>query len=87
MEKIKEKDEMIRSLNLKLLSNSKVTSRMNKTKVREELKWTGEETNFAETVNHFCRFYLFPRFKFLKNGWTEIMPDKKTAPIHFVCAI
>jgi hypothetical protein len=37
LEKIKEKDEMIRSLNLKL-SNSKVTSRMNKTKVQEELK-------------------------------------------------
>ncbi len=67
LEKIKEKDEMIRSLNLKLSPNSKVTSRMNKKKVREELKWTGEETNFAETVNHFCRFYLFPRFKFLKN--------------------
>jgi hypothetical protein len=46
LEKIKEKDEMIRSLNLKL-SNSKVNSRMNKTKVREELKWTGEETNFC----------------------------------------
>jgi len=40
LEKIKEKDEMIRSLSLKL-SNSKVNSRMNKTKVREELKWTG----------------------------------------------
>ena len=78
LEKIKEKDEMIRSLNLKL-SNSKVTSRMNKTKVREELKWTGEETNFSETVNHFCRFYLFPRFKFLKNGWTEFMPDKENS--------
>ncbi len=52
---------------------------MNKTKVREELKWTGEETNFAETVNHFCRFYLFPRFKFLKYGWTEFMPDKKNS--------
>ena len=77
LEKIKEKDEIIRSLNLKLLSNSKVTSRMNKTKVQEELNWMGEETNFAETVNHFCRIYLFPRFKFLKNGWTEIMPDKK----------
>ena len=78
LEKIKEKEEMIMSLNLKL-SNSKINSRMNKTKVREELKWTGEETNFAETVNHFCRFYLFPRFKFLKNGWTEIMPDKKNS--------
>ena len=50
---------------------------MNKTKVQEELNWMGEETNFAETVNHFCWIYLFPRFKFLKNGWTEIMPDKK----------
>jgi hypothetical protein len=50
-EKIKDKDEMIRSLNIKLL-NSKVTSRMNKMKVREELKWTGEETNFAEGVVH-----------------------------------
>ena len=78
LEKIKEKDEMIRSLSLKL-SNSKVNSRMNKTKVREELKWTGEETNFSETVNHFCRFYLFPRFKFLKNGWTEFMPDKENS--------
>jgi hypothetical protein len=78
LEKIKEKEEMIMSLNLKL-SNSKINSRMNKTKVREELKWTGEETNFAETVNHFCRFYLFPRFKFLKNGWTKIMPDKNNS--------
>jgi len=35
---------------------------MNKTKVREELKCTGEETNFAETVNHFCWNFLFPKF-------------------------
>ena len=69
---------MIGSLNLKL-SNAKVTSRMNKTKVREELKWTGEETNFSETVNHFCWFCLFPRFKSLKNGWTEFMPDKENS--------
>jgi hypothetical protein len=57
---------MIRSLEIEL-SKSKVTARMNKTKVREELKWTGEETNFAETVNNFCRIFLFPKFKFLKH--------------------
>jgi len=78
LKKIEEKDKMIRLLDLKL-SNAKVTSRMNKTKVREELKWTGEETNFAETVNHFCRIILFPKFKFLKYGWKEIMPDKKNS--------
>jgi hypothetical protein len=78
LNKIEEKDKMIRSLDLKL-SKAKVTTRMNKTKVREELKWTGEETNFAETVNHFCRIFLFPKFKLLKYGWKEIMPDKKNS--------
>jgi hypothetical protein len=42
---------------------------MNKRKVQEELKWTGEETNFLETVNYFCRNFLFPKFKLLKDGW------------------
>ncbi len=52
---------------------------MNKTKVREELKWMGEETNFAKTVNHFCRHWFFLKFKFLKDGWKEILPDKKNS--------
>ncbi len=51
-----------------VISKTKVTSRMNKTKVQEELKWTGEETNFAETANNFCQNFLFPKFKFLKDG-------------------
>ena len=67
LKKIKEKDKIIRSLELEL-SKSKATARMTKTKVREELKWTGEETNFAESVNRFCRNFLFPKFKFLKDG-------------------
>jgi hypothetical protein len=86
LKKIEEKDKIIRSLELEL-SKSKVTARMTKTKVREELKWTGEETNFAESVNHFCRNFLFPKFKFLKDGWKEILLDQKNSSIHFVCAI
>jgi hypothetical protein len=78
LKKTKEKDKMIRSLDLKL-SKTKVTSRINKTEVREEMKWMGEETNFAKTVNHFCRIFLFPKFKFLKYGWKDIMPDKKNS--------
>ena len=46
---------------------------------REELKWTGVETNFVETVNHFCRNFVFPKFKFLKDGWKKILPDKKNS--------
>jgi hypothetical protein len=75
LEKIKEKDKIIRSLELEL-SKSKVTTRMNKTKVQEELKWTGEETNFV------CRNFLFPKFNFLK--FCQI---RRTASIHFVCVI
>ena len=33
------------------VAKSRMTSRMKKKKVREELKWTGEETNFSETVS------------------------------------
>ena len=65
LEKIEEKDKIIRLLELEL-SKSKVTARMNKTKVQENLKWRGEETNFSESVNHFCQNFLFPKFKFLK---------------------
>jgi hypothetical protein len=86
LEKIKEKDKMIRSLNLKL-SNSKVTSRMNKTKVREELKWTGEETNFSETVNNFCRFIFFQDSSSSRMDGRKLCLIRRTASIHFVCAI
>ena len=61
LKKIEEKDKIIMSLKLEL-STSKVTTRMTKAKVREELRWTGEETNFADSVNHFCRHFLFPIF-------------------------
>ncbi len=46
LKKIKEKDMKIRSLESEL-SKLNLTSRMNKRKVQEELKWTREETNFA----------------------------------------
>jgi hypothetical protein len=49
---IDEKNETIRTLELELLK-SKFTTRMSKKTIREELQWTGEETNFAEMVNHF----------------------------------
>ncbi len=80
---IQEKDKEIRSLELEL-SKTKVNSRMNKTKVREELKWTGEETTFAETVNHFCWYFLVPKLKILKEGWKEILPEKKNS-LYLLC--
>ena len=48
------------------------------------MKWTGEETNFAEMVNHFCRNFLFLKFKFLKDGWKEILSDTKNS-LYLLC--
>jgi hypothetical protein len=76
IKRIEEKDKKIRSFELEL-STLKVTSRMTKRKVWEELKWTGEDTHFVETVNHFCWNLLFLQYKFLRNGWKEFLPDKK----------
>ena len=76
MKLIKDRESTIRSLELEV-AKTKMTSRMNKKKVREELKWTGEETNFSETVSNFCRAFLFPRTKFLNDGWKDYLPDDR----------
>ena len=78
LKELEEKVTLVRSLEMQLL-NWKPSSRMSKKKVREEFKWTGEETNFAETVNNYIRNQLFPNFKFLKDGWREIQPDKRNS--------
>ncbi len=83
LKKIEEQDKKIRSLELEL-SKLNLTSRMNKRKVREDLKWIREETNFAETVNHFCCHFLFPQYKFLKDGWKEYLPNKKKS-LYLLC--
>jgi hypothetical protein len=75
---IDEKDKKIRSLELEI-SKSKMANWHNKRKVREEYQWTREETNFAKTVNHFCKNFLFPRYKFLKNGWQDVLPERPTS--------
>ncbi len=71
------KGKKIRSLELEI-SKSKMANRHKKRKVREEYQWTGEETNFAKMVNHFCKNFLFPSDKFLKDGWQDVLPERLT---------
>ena len=83
MKLIEDRESTIRSLELEI-AKTKLTSRMNKKKVREELKWTGEETNFSETVSNFCRAFLFPRTKFLNDGWKNYLPDDRDS-LYAIC--
>jgi hypothetical protein len=56
-----------------------MANRHNKRKVWEEYQWTGEETNFAKIVIHFCKNFLFPRYKFLRDGWQDVLPERPTS--------
>ncbi len=36
-----------------------------------DYNWDGEEASFTDLVLSFVKEYLFPRYKFLKDGWME----------------
>ncbi len=75
---IDKKDKKSRSLELEI-SKSKMANQHNKRKVWDEYQLTGEEANFAKTVNHFYKNFLFPRYKFLKDGWQDVLPERPTS--------
>jgi hypothetical protein len=55
-----------------------------KRKMRESLGWDGEEANLPENVGYYCRAYLFPRYKFLKDKWDVFDPDQQNSLSDFV---
>jgi hypothetical protein len=62
-----ENERLIKRLKMELrLSISK--ARKTKHQIRNDYNWDGEEANFADSVSSFSQEYLFPRFKFLKDG-------------------
>ncbi len=50
---------------------SKSTARQTKRRIRNNYNWDGKEANFADSVSNFAKEYLFPHFKFLKDGWMD----------------
>ncbi len=51
------------------LKLSKSTVRQTKLQIRIDYDWDSEEANFADLVLRFVKEYVFPHFKFLKDGW------------------
>jgi hypothetical protein len=39
--------------------------------MRIDYEWDGEEANLLDKVSQWVKGYLFPRYKFLKDGWME----------------
>jgi len=64
---LREKERMIKKLQAENHS-LRNKSRPNKKDIRERMNWSGEEINFADSVNTFVQEFLFPRYKFLGGG-------------------
>ena len=58
-------------LKVSKISNSKST----KGDIQNAIDWTGEEANLADKVMEFCKDFLFPCYKFLKDGWKSYKPE------------
>ena len=52
--------------------------------MRESVGWDGEDNNLAGNMGYYCRAYLFPRYKFLKDKWDDFDPDRQNSPSNFV---
>jgi hypothetical protein len=50
---------------------SKSHARQEKHQIRINYDWDGKEANFADSVSTCVNEYLFPHYKFLKDGWME----------------
>jgi hypothetical protein len=53
-------------MDLRLLKSH---ARQTKHQIRIDYPWDGKEANFVDSVSSFVKEYLFPCFKFLKDGW------------------
>jgi hypothetical protein len=65
-----ENERLIKRLKMELRL-SKSTARQTKHQIRIDYDWDSKEANFADSVLSFVKEYLFPRFKFLKDGWMD----------------
>jgi hypothetical protein len=68
-DKIYELEENNKKLKAELKASRKSNSRSTKRVIRNANDWLCEEANLADKVMKFCKDFLFPRYKFLKDGW------------------
>jgi hypothetical protein len=52
--------------------------------IRDSNGWIGDEAILADKVTKFTRDYMFPRYKFLKEGWQDYDPMNKKSLSYFV---
>jgi hypothetical protein len=73
-----------KQLKLELKCSKKKYRRSSKEDIRNYNEWTFDEANLANKINNFSRDFMFPHYKFLKEGWQDYGPSNKKSLSYFV---
>jgi hypothetical protein len=78
---LKEKNKKLKA---ELKASKKSNSQSTKGHIQNAIDWTGEEANLTDKITEFCKDYLFPHYKFLKDGWQTYDPENDKSLCYFV---
>jgi hypothetical protein len=81
---VKELEAVNKRLKEELKNYKKKVRRSSKGDIRDSNEWTGNEAILADKVTELSRDYIFPRYKFLKEGWQDYNPTNKKSLSYFV---
>jgi hypothetical protein len=81
---VKELEAVNKRLKKELKNSKKRVSRSSKGDIRNSNGWMGDKAILANKVTKFSRDYMFPRYKFLKEGWQDYNPTNKKSTSNFV---
>ncbi len=80
---VKELEVVNERLKEELKNYKKKVCRSSKRGIRDSNGWTGDEAILANKVTEFSRDYMFPCYKFLKEGWQDYDPTNKKSLSYF----
>ena len=74
-ERCKLLESTVKSLQREISVLKSSSERKTKKQLRIDYDWDGENANLSDKVSNWVKTYLFPRYKFLNDGWMAY--DKK----------
>jgi hypothetical protein len=83
-DKLYKLEENNKKMKAELKVLKKLNSRSKKGDIQNAHDWTGEEANLADRSMEFCKDLLFPRYKFLKDGWKSYESENNKSFCYFV---
>ncbi len=81
---VKELEAVNKRLKEELKNYKKKACYSSKGDIRYSNGWMGDEAILADKVTKFSRDYMFPRYKFLKEGWQDYDPTNEKSLSYFV---